>query len=230
MASVRSALSQRGVTPAAPRSAYPQREEIAHAVTHGLGALLAVAGLVFLLMRAAATGHPLGVVSSAVYGASLILLFSASTLYHASPWPRAKRALQKADHVAIYLLIAGTYTPFSLVSLRGAWGWSIFGVIWGLAVAGILFELLARQGGHKWSLAFYIGMGWVIVVAVKPLVEAVPNQGLVLLAIGGLCYTGGAVFYAMKSLAWHHAIWHVFVLGGSAAHFFGVYYFVLVAR
>jgi len=212
-----------------PLLTYPKREEVAHALTHGLGVLLAVAGLVVLLMRAATAGDAWSVVSSAVYGTSLILMFSASTLYHASPWPQRKRLLQKADHVAIYLLIAGTYTPFALVSLRGAWGWSMFGVIWGLASAGVLFELLGGgRGGHKLSLALYIGMSWVIVIAAKPLLAAVPNAGLLLLLVGGLFYMGGAVFYAMQRLAWHHAIWHVFVLGGSATHFICVYRFVIV--
>lgn len=208
---------------------YSKNEEIANAVTHGIGALLSVVGLVLMVIKAAPIG-PREVVACAIYGASLILLFTASTLYHASRSPRTRRILQKADHTAIYLLIAGTYTPFALLALRGAWGWSIFGVVWGLALAGILFELLGpQQGSRKWSLVLYIGMGWVVVVAIKPLLSALPQPGLILLLIGGLCYTGGAAFYANKGLTWHHAIWHVFVLGGSIAHFFAVYRVVLVS-
>ena len=200
---------------------------MAHAVTHGVGALLSVVGLVALLLRT--DGHDnWNVVASTVYGTSLILLFTASTLYHAVSGARAKRILQQCDHAAIYLLIAGTYTPFALISLRGAWGWSIFGVVWGLAVAGIVFELLNRhRASRRWSLVFYIGLGWVAVVAIRPLLAAVPVPGLVLLLAGGVCYTGGAVFYVMRRLSWHHAIWHVFVLGGSLAHFICVYRFVL---
>lgn len=210
------------------RTTYPQGEEIANAVTHGVGALLAVAGLLLVVMRAVHNDDAWSLVAGAVYGTTLLLLFTASTLYHALPRPRAKRVLRVIDHTAIYLLIAGTYTPFTLVTLRGPWGWSVLGTVWGLAAAGIVFEILLR--GRRWrrlSLIFYVGLGWIAVVAARPLVAALPPQGLGLLLLGGLLYTGGAVFYAWRRLPWNHAIWHVFVLGGSVAHFFCVYRYVM---
>ncbi|MFN2370354.1 MAG: hemolysin III family protein [Candidatus Krumholzibacteriia bacterium] len=210
------------------RPTYSLGEEIANAVTHGVGALLAVAGLVLVVLRAVHHGDTWSLVAGAVYGTTLILLYTASTLYHALPHPRAKGVLRVIDHTAIYLLIAGTYTPFTLITLRGPWGWSVLGTVWGLAVAGIVFEILLR--GHRWrrlSLVFYVGLGWIAVVAARPLVGALPPQGLGLLLLGGLLYTGGAVFYAWRRLPWNHAIWHVFVLGGSLAHFLCVYRYVV---
>lgn len=203
---------------------YSLGEEIANAVTHGVGALLAVTALVLMVARANDTWS---LVAGIVYGASLILLYTASTLYHSFPRPRAKAIMQKLDHTAIYLLIAGTYTPFALVTLRGPWGWTIFGLVWGLAAAGIVFELAFRHRWHRLSLLFYIGLGWLAVVAAKPLYDGLPGAALVLLLAGGLFYSGGAIFYANKKLLWNHAVWHVFVLAGSTAHFLCIYRYVM---
>jgi hemolysin III len=211
----------------ATHRAYTLAEETANAVTHGVGVLLAITALVLMIVRAAHSGDNWSLVAGSVYGSSLILLYTASTLYHSFPWPRAKAVMQKIDHSAIYLLIAGTYTPFTLVTLRGPWGWTIFGLVWGLALAGIIFELAARGKWRRLSLVFYIGLGWMAVIAAKPLYEGLPGGGLLLLLAGGLFYSGGAVFYASKRLLWNHAVWHVFVLLGSVAHFFCIYSFVM---
>jgi hemolysin III len=211
----------------APRPRYGRSEEIANTLTHGLGALLAVAGLVLVVQRALESGDHRSLVAGAVYGASLVVLYAASTLYHAVPASRAKRLLGVADHAAIYLLIAGTYTPFTLVTLRGPWGWSVLGAVWALAVAGIIHEIVRRGYRGRLSLVFYLGMGWIVVVAARPLVAALPPGGLGLLLLGGLFYTGGAIVYAWRRLPWNHAIWHVCVLGGSLAHFVCVYRYVV---
>ncbi len=163
-----------------------------------------------------------------MYGASLILLFGASAMYHALRPGRAKQVFQSLDHAAIYLLIAGTYTPFLLVTLRGPWGWSLFGVVWGLAAGGIVFEVLVRRRFlRRLSLALYLGLGWVAVVAVVPLVRHLPSPGPLLLLIGGLLYSGGAGIYAARRLAWNHAIWLLLVLAAACVHFFCVYYCVI---
>lgn len=210
-----------------PPKFYSLGEEIANAVTHGVGALLAVTALVLMIVRAVRADDTWSLAAGIVYGSSLILLYTASTLYHSFPWPRVKAVMQKLDHTAIYLLIAGTYTPFALVTLRGPWGWTIFGLVWGLAAAGIVFELAFRHRWHRLSLVFYIGLGWLAVVAAKPLQESLPGMGLALLLAGGLFYSGGAFFYANRKLVWNHAIWHVFVLAGSTAHFLCVYRYVM---
>ena len=207
-----------------PRADYTLGQEIAHAVTHGAGALLGVVALVLLVWRGASQHDPWRVVAGAIYGASLILLFSASSLYHALRPGRAKRVFQSLDHAAIYLLIAGTYTPFLLVTLRGPWGWSLFGVVWGLAAGGIVFEVLVRRRFlRRLSLALYLLLGWVAVVAVVPLVRHLPAPGPLLLLVGGLLYSGGAAVYAARRLAWNHAIWHVLVLAAACVHFLCVY-------
>ncbi len=213
--------------PKLPPRIYSLGEEIANAVTHGIGAALAVVALVLMILRAVKAGDTWSLVAGAIYGGSMILLYLASTLYHSFPWPRAKAVMQRLDHTAIYLLIAGTYTPFALITLRGPWGWTILGLVWGLALAGMVFELASRKRMKKVSLVFYIGLGWLAVVAAKPLYEGLPPWGLVLLLAGGLFYSGGAVFYACKRLIWNHALWHVFVLAGSASHFFCIYRYVM---
>lgn len=207
--------------------AYTLGEEIANSLTHALGAVLAIAGLAVLVAFAALAGNTAAVVSCAVYGATLILLYTASTLYHAIPQPGAKRVLRLIDHSAIFLLIAGTYTPFMLVSLQGALGTGLCVLIWSLAVAGIAAQgrLIAKA---KWVNALlYVAMGWVVVLAIKPLAAAVDEGGLALLVAGGLAYTLGTVFYVWKKLPYHHAIWHLFVLAGSALHFFAVLLYVI---
>jgi hemolysin III len=213
----------------ATRARHTLGEEIAHSVTHGVGAALSVAGVAVLAAFASLRGNAWHVVSCSVYGATLVLTYTASTVYHAIPasFPRAKGVLRVLDHSAIYLLIAGTYTPFTLVSLRGPWGWTLFGLVWGLAVAGILFDVLAPARLHWLSVVLYVAMGWLVVTAARPLVQVMPSTGILLLVAGGLAYTGGIAFYVWRQLRYHHAIWHGFVLAGSILHFFAVLFFVV---
>ncbi len=205
---------------------YSAREEIAHSAIHGLGVALSVAGLIVLMLTAGRTGDVWNIAASAVFGVTLILLYVASTLYHSIPSARAKAVLRVLDHAAIYLLIAGTYTPFTLVSLRGPWGWTLFAMIWGLALVGIALKVTAMGRFRGVSLALYLGMGWLVVVALKPLIAAVGQGGLLLLVLGGLSYTLGVAFYVWRRLPYHHAVWHVFVLAGSVFHFFAVLLYV----
>ncbi|MCF7826924.1 MAG: hemolysin III family protein [Candidatus Marinimicrobia bacterium] len=194
-----------------------------------MGVGFSITGLILLVVRAALYGNAWQVVSFSIYGASLILLYLASTLYHGFTSPRIKEIFRIVDHTAIYLLIAGTYTPFLLVTLRGPWGWSLFGTIWGLALIGITFKLIF---GHKYdilSTIFYLLMGWVVVIAIKPLLTALPLAGFLWLAAGGLAYSLGVIFYAWEKLPYHHAIWHGFVLAGSFFHFFAVFFFIAPA-
>jgi hemolysin III len=201
---------------------YSPAEEAANTLTHGLGLILSLIGLAVLVTFAGLRGDVWHVVSFAVFGASLVLLYLSSTLYHAFRRPRIKRFFKKMDHSAIFLLIAGTYTPFMLVSLRGPWGWSIFGAIWGLALLGIILKWLRIYHFRRLSLVLYLGMGWLCIVALKEMLIHVPPAGLYLLLAGGLCYTGGVVFYVLKSLRFGHAVWHLFVLAGSVFHYFSV--------
>ena len=211
------------------KATYSLGEEIAHAITHGVGLLLAVVGLVVLVYQAVQQGDPWRVTAVTIYASSLVLLYGASTLYHALPQPRAKRVFQMLDHAAIYLLIAGTYTPLTLVTLRGGWGWTLFGLVWGLALLGVLFELIFGDRYKKLSLACYLSLGWLAVIAIKPLLNTLAPGGLWLIVIGGAFYSLGAIFYAWRKMPYHHAIWHLFVLGGSAAHFFCVLFYVVPA-
>jgi hemolysin III len=205
---------------------YGLREEIANSIISGVGFVFAVAGSIVLVARAGNFGTVRHIVSCSVYGTTLIILYAASTLYHSIHFPRAKAILRTFDHSAIFLLIAGTYTPFVLVNLRGALGWTLFGVIWGLAALGIAFQawLLLRPVAQ---VGLYVGMGWAVVAAVKPLFAAVAPGGLVLLLVGGLAYTLGLGFYTWRRLPYHHAIWHVFVLAGSISHFFAILFYVI---
>jgi hemolysin III len=206
---------------------YPRSEELANRLTHGLGALLGVAGLVLLVVASSRHGNVWHVVSTAIFGVTLVLLYTASTLYHSVSDEGRQRLLQKFDHAAIFLLIAGTYTPFVLVTLRGPWGWSLFGVVWGLAVVGVTLKFWFAGRFRVVSTVIYVAMGWLVMIAIKPLMAALPAGGLHLLVAGGLSYTGGAVFYLWKRLPYHHAIWHLFVLGGSACHWAAVYCYVV---
>ncbi len=208
-------------------SGYSVGEEIAHAVSHGIGALLSIAGLAVLVAFASLYGNAWHITSSSIYGATLILLYTASTLYHGIPYPSVKRVLQRIDHAAIFLLIAGTYTPFTLVNLRGEWGWTLFGLVWGFAILGVLLETMVKRRIKWLSLTLYLGLGWLVVVAIEPLVEAVETGGLVLLLAGGLCYSLGVIFYVWKRLAYHHAVWHLFVMAGSLLHFFSIFFYVI---
>ena len=198
-----------------------------NAWTHLVGALLSVVGVMALIAMTLRMGDPWKIVSVSIFGATLILLYSASTLYH-SLRGRAKDILRKLDHLSIYLLIAGTYTPFCLVTLRGAWGWTLFGVVWGLAVIGMLQEIKPRSEARIMSLVIYAVMGWVVVIAIKPLLERIDTAGFVWLAAGGLLYTIGIVFYAFDSRFRHwHGIWHLFVIGGSLAHYVAIAFYVI---
>ena len=195
-------------------------------ITHLMGAVVAVAGATVLVMLAARLGDPWKIVSFSVYGAMLFALYTLSTLYH-STRGKLKRVFQKLDHCSIYLLIAGTYTPFTLVTLRGAWGWSLFGVIWGLAALGIAQEAWLGKGARILSLVVYVLMGWLSVIAMKPLITALTPAGFAWLAAGGLFYTSGIIFYALDEKLRHgHGIWHVFVLAGSASHYLAILLYV----
>jgi len=206
---------------------YSLGEEIANSVVHGLGAVLAIGGLVVLAVLASVRGDAWHVVSCSVFGATLVLLYTASTLYHSIQVPRAKAVLRRLDHSAIYILIAGTYTPFVLVNLRGAWGWSLFGVIWGLAVIGIVLPTTPLSRLRGLAIVLYVTMGWAVVVAVAPLLRAVAPGGLVLLLLGGLAYTGGLAFYGWRRLPYSHTVWHGFVLMGSVLHYLAVLFYVI---
>lgn len=216
---------QRGVMKPAVNegAAYTPREELANALTHGLGLALSIAGLAVLVTLAAWRGDVWGVTSTAIFGVTLVTLYTSSTLYHSLRGAQVKRLLRKFDHAAIFLLIAGTYTPFLLVNLRGPWGWSLLGVIWGLAAAGVVLKFWLAGRFKLGSTLLYLGMGWLIVIALRPMLRTVPENALWLLLAGGLCYSVGTVFYLWKKLPYHHAVWHLFVLGGSVCHFFAVF-------
>jgi hemolysin III len=206
---------------------YTVGEEIANSVTHGIGAGLSIAGLTLLVVLAAIYGDVWRVVSFSIYGSSLVLLYLASTLYHSIQHPKVKQVLRIFDHSAIYLLIAGTYTPFTLVSMRGPWGWTMFGVVWGLALLGIAFKTVFIGRYEKLATAAYVLMGWLVVVAFKEMMVAIPPGGVAWLMAGGVVYTLGVLFYAWQKLPYNHAIWHLFVLGGSTCHFFAILFHVL---
>ena len=197
-------------------------EELANSLTHGVGLALSVAGFIVLVVLAAIRGSAWRIASCAVYGSTLICLYTASTLYHGIRSRRLKRVLKICDHSAIYLLIAGTYTPFLLVNLRGSWGSSLFAVIWGLAMAGILFKVWFVEHFSVLSTMLYLLMGWLALVAVKPMLLSVPQSGVLWLLAGGVLYTVGVVFYAWKKIPYSHAIWHGFVIAGSTCHYFAV--------
>lgn len=197
-------------------------EEIANSITHGTGVGLSIAALVILVVLAARQSNAWKVVSFSIYGASMITLYLASTLYHAFPQPRVKSFFRILDHSSIFLLIAGTYTPVTLGILRGGLGWTMFGVIWALAIAGVNFKIFALGKLRMLSVLIYVLMGWMVLVAIGPLMKATPKAFLWWMLAGGLSYTLGVVFYAWKKLPYHHAVWHLFVLGGSICHFFGM--------
>lgn len=200
-----------------------RRAELANACTHAVGVALALAALAILVTLASLHGSLRQIVSYSVYGATLVLLYTASTAYHGIRLPRAKRLLRILDHAAIYLLIAGTYTPFALISLRGAWGWSLFGLIWALAAIGIVFKVFFTGRFPRTSTVIYLAMGWLALVAVRQLFAHLPASGLILLFSGGFCYTVGVLFFALdERMRFNHAIWHVFVLAGSTCHFFAI--------
>ena len=197
-----------------------------NAWTHLVGAILATIGAVWLLVMASLHGDVWKVVSVAIYGVTLVTLYSASTVYH-SVRGRAKVIMQKVDHFSIYLLIAGSYTPFCLVTLRGPWGWTLFGIVWGLALIGILQEIKPRSEARIMSLVIYAVMGWIVLVAVKPLIAALGMTGFIWLAAGGVLYTVGIIFFARDHIRHWHGIWHLFVVAGSLLHFIAIFFYVL---
>ncbi len=199
-------------------------------MTHGFGLLLSIAATVVLVTLAAGSGEPLRVVAFAVYGMSLVMLYCASTCYHAFSSDKLKRRLRVLDHAAIFVLIAGSYTPVALVTLSGGWGWSLFGIVWGLALVGVVSKLFFVGSNKVLIAVLYVAMGWVGVVAAKPLYAALPGEAIAWVLAGGLAYTGGTIFYAWKRLAFNHAIWHLFVLAGSICHFCCMLLYVLPAR
>ena len=210
-----------------PGRAWSFGEELAHSLTHGAGLAASVAGLVVLVVLAARSGDPWRIVACTVFASTVVLLYAASTLYHALSRTRARGLFRVLDHSAIFLLIAGTYTPFALVTLRGPWGWTLFGIVWALAAVGIIVKAVFGTRWPVFSTGLYIGMGWTAVIAAKPLAAAVAPGCLAWLLAGGLAYTGGVVFYAWVRLRYSHAIWHVFVVAGTICHYVAVARYVV---
>lgn len=207
---------------------YSKKEEIANVITHGIGVILSVIGLTYMLINSIQNGDTYHIIGSLVFGSSLIIMYTCSTLYHTFQTEKLKVFFRKLDHIAIYLLIAGSYTPFTLITLRDtAWGWIIFGIIWSLAVFGVIYKLTPLNRYKKLSLVLYLGMGWLIVLAAKPMIESLDTDGLWLVILGGLTYTLGVIFYIWEKLPFNHAIWHLFVLAGSSCHFFAVFWYVI---
>ena len=211
----------------ASTSEYSVLEEYLHAATHGVGVILSILGLSWMLTLSIGAGDPWRIAASSIYGTSLITLFLASTIYHGLHSSRHRELFKLLDHCAIYLLIAGTYTPFLLVAMRGTAGWWMFGTIWVLATAGIVKKLVLRHRFPKLALATYLGMGWLAAIVAPQMIDAIGTSGIAWLVAGGLCYTVGAAFYAADRLPFNHTIWHVFVLGGGVCHFLGIVWHVL---
>ena len=206
---------------------YTLGEEIFNSVSHGAGGMLAIAGTVVLIVIAALYSNAWGVVSSAIYGASMIILYTMSTLYHAITNKKAKSFFRIMDHNTIFILIAGTYTPYTLVPLRGPVGWTLFGIIWGAAIIGIVFNSISLEKAKKLSLVCYVAMGWAIIFAIKPMIASVTKPSLVFLLIGGIFYTAGIVFYAVKKIRYFHSVWHLFTVGGTVFHYFSILFIML---
>ena len=210
---------------------YNRKEEIMNALTHGLGILMGIAAVVLLAVFSALYSDAWTIVSTAIYGTSMIVLYTASTMYHSFSKTKAAQKLNMFDHISIYYLIAGTYTPFTLVNMReygAAWGWTIFGIIWACAIAGTILKLIYGNKLRKVSTVIYLIMGWIIVIAIVPFVKSLETGGLVLMVIGGLSYSLGVIFYKWKSLPFNHAIWHLFVLAGTVFHFFAILFYVVL--
>jgi hemolysin III len=205
---------------------YDKKEEFLNILTHGIGFILSVFALIALVIYSSLEGNVWQIVSYSIYGASLVVLYLASTLFHWSTKPSRRLKLNVFDHASIYVLIAGTYTPLLLVTLRGPWGWSLFGVVWGMAITGIILKLFYTGRYNKISTLAYVIMGWVVVIALKPLVENLSIGGLFWLILGGLSYSIGAIFFLLNKLPYNHAIFHLFVLGGSIAHFITIFCYI----
>jgi len=202
-------------------------EELANGITHGIGLILSVVGLVALVVLSVTRGNAWHIAGCTTFGVTLVLLYAASTMYHSFHTPRLKRILKILDHTAIYLLIAGTYTPFTLVNLRGFWGWTLFSLVWGLSVFGIGWKLFHVEKFQIVSTLVYVAMGWLVLIAIKPLLLSIPTSGILWLVAGGLFYTVGVLFFASRRVPYNHAIWHVFVMGGSICHYVAVIFYVL---
>ena len=214
------------ILPVAPKREQSPAEEIANSISHGVGLVAALVGTPFLILHAARHGDDLFIVGTSVFAATMILLFLASTLYHALPMSKAKRVFRVVEHSAIFLLIAGTYTPFTLGVLRGVWGWTLFGLVWGLAVTGVALKAFDRMSHPIVSTGLYLLMGWLILIAVNPLSDRVPAPGLLWLVAGGVAYTAGVAFFAADSrLRYGHFIWHLFVMAGTTCHYFAVLWY-----
>ncbi len=210
-----------------PVTGYSQGEEIANAVTHGIGCILSIIGLVLLIIFSSRNGDALLIVSSAIYGSGLVLLYAFSTIYHSIPQEKARKVLKVLDHSAIFYLIAATYTPFTLVVLGGALGWVIFGIVWGGFVLGTLFKVFLA-GRFKWlSISIYIALGWCVVLGIRPLIRSLAYEGFLLLLAGGIVYSIGALIYARKGIRYSHPVWHLFVMMGSFLHFLSVFFYVV---
>ena len=218
-----------GLVPGRKKRPQSVGEEIANAVTHGLGLLLAIAGLILLVVRMSVQNDLIGLASVAIYGTTLVTLYLASTLYHSVKAPEIKRLMRVFDHTAIYLLIAGTYTPLTLIVLRDSWGWALFAAVWTLAIVGVTYKLFAFGRFQRLSLALYLGMGWLAILAISPLMKALDPAGIALIGAGGLAYTLGVVFYVLQRRRYFHAIWHLFVMGGSILHYLAVLLFMVPA-
>ena len=204
------------------RKPYSLGEEIFNSVSHGIGGLLSIAGTVVLIVFCAVYSDAWAVVSASIYGASLIILYTMSTLYHAITNNKAKKFFRIMDHDTIFFLIAGTYTPFTLVTLRGPVGWVLFGIVWGAAIIGIVLNSIDLEHFRKPSVICYILMGWAIIFAIKPMINALPSVSLIFLLTGGIFYTVGIIFYALKKVKWFHSVWHLFTISGSVFHFFSI--------
>lgn len=206
---------------------YSEEEELANRLTHSLAAAISLVGIVFLVTAASRTGDPYRIVSSAIFCGSLTIFYIISTLYHTIRSPKSRYVFRVLDHAGIYLVIAGTYTPFTLVSLRESSGWVLFGVVWGLAIAGVIFKSFMTHRLAFLAPVFYIALGWLIVVDLEGLLTLVPIKGVIWLVAGGLFYTVGIIFYAIDQIPYNHAIWHVFVIAGSLCHYFSILWYVV---
>ncbi|MFD1335129.1 hemolysin III family protein [Oceanobacillus iheyensis] len=206
---------------------FTKGEEIANAITHGIAALLSIAGLVVLIVSSVFNGTALHVVTFTIFGATMVILYTSSTFVHALPKGKAKDIFEILDHSSIYLFIAGTYTPFTLLVIQGAMGWSIFGVVWGIALFGIVFKIYFVKRFLFTSTLLYISMGWLIVIGWTQITNNLESSGVYLLVAGGLCYTLGTIFYMWRGFKFHHMIWHLFVIAGTIFHYFCVLFFLL---
>lgn len=214
-------------TPAPRHRPQSRGEEIANSISHGLGFVLALVAAPVLVVAATRRGTTSDLVAVSVFAAAMALMYLSSTIYHALPHGRAKEAFHVLDHAAIYLLIAGTYTPFTLGVLQGGWGWTLFGLVWGLAAIGVVTKMFAGIRWHGLSTIVYVVMGWLVLIAAKPLWDSLPTAGLLWLLAGGIAYTGGVFFYVRKDLRYGHLVWHLFVLAGTVCHFVAVWKYTI---